>query len=57
MKNFEYGIKKGFYQAHLKGWSSARNTIDPKNDWKKKDIKARAEKIVERLNSIEHHEL
>jgi hypothetical protein len=46
VKNFEYSVKKGFYQEHLKDWSIARITADPKNDWKKIDIDNRAEKIA-----------
>ena len=48
VKNFEYSVKKSFYQKHLKDWSTARITADTKNDWKKPDIEARAEKIAER---------
>ena len=47
VKNFEYSVKKKFYQEHLKDWSVARITADPKSDWKKADIDARAEKIAE----------
>lgn len=46
VKNFEYNVKKGFYQEHLKDWSIARITADPKKDWKKIDIDDRAEKIA-----------
>jgi hypothetical protein len=47
VKNFEFNVKKSFYQVHLKDWSIARITANPKNDWKKPDIEARAEKIAE----------
>lgn len=47
VKNFVYSVKKSFYQENLKDWSIARITADPKNDWKKPDIEARAEKIAE----------
>ena len=47
VKNFEYSIKKNFYQEHLKDGSIARITADPKNDWKKPDMEARAGKIAE----------
>jgi hypothetical protein len=50
VKNFEYNVKKCFYQKHLKDWSIARITADPRNDWKKKDIEDRAEKIAEWAN-------
>lgn len=46
VKNFEYSVKKRFYQEHLKDWSIARITADPKNDWKKLDINDRAVKIA-----------
>lgn len=46
VKNFEYTVKKSFYQEHLKDWSIARITADPKSDWKKNDIEDRAEKIA-----------
>jgi hypothetical protein len=46
VKNFAYSVKKSFYQEHLKDWSIARITADPKNDWKKQDIETRAEKIA-----------
>lgn len=46
VKNFEYNVKKGFYQEHLKDWSIARVTADPKDDWKKADIDSRAEMIA-----------
>jgi hypothetical protein len=47
VKNSEYSVKKSFYQRHLKDWSIARITADPKNDWKEKDIDERAEEIAE----------
>jgi hypothetical protein len=47
VKNFEYSVKKRFYQEHLKDWSIARITADPQTDWKKKDIEERAKKIAE----------
>lgn len=50
VKNFEYSIKKSFYQEHLKDWSIARITADPKNEWKRQDIEARAEKISQWAN-------
>lgn len=47
VKNFEYSVKKSFYQDHLSDWSIARITADPKGDWKKEDIEARAGEIAE----------
>jgi len=47
VKNFEFGVKKSFYQEHLKDWSVARITADPKSNWQKKDIEDRAVKIAE----------
>jgi uncharacterized protein with ParB-like and HNH nuclease domain len=47
VKNFVYTVKKSFYQEHLKDWSVARITADPKSNWQKKDIEDRAEKIAE----------
>jgi hypothetical protein len=47
VKNFEYRVKKSFYQEHLKDWSIARITADPQNYWKKQDIETRAVKIAE----------
>jgi hypothetical protein len=47
VKNFDYSVKKSFYQEHLKDWSIARITANPKNDWKKQDIETRAAKIAE----------
>lgn len=47
VKNFEYTVKKSFYQEHLKDWSVARITADPKSNWQKKDIDDRAVKIAE----------
>jgi len=46
VKNKDFSVKKKFYQEHLKDWSIARITADPRNDWKKKDIEERAEKIA-----------
>ncbi len=46
VKNFEYTVKKSFYQEHLKDWSVARITADPKSNWQKKDIDDRAVKIA-----------
>lgn len=47
VKNFEYSVKKSFYQEHLKDWSVARITADPKSNWQNKDIEDRAVKIAE----------
>jgi hypothetical protein len=47
VKNFEYSVKKRFYQEHLKDWSIARITADPRNNWKKIDIEERALQIAE----------
>lgn len=46
VKNFEYDVKKGFYQEKLSDWSIARITSN-KESWKKNDIEGRAEKIAE----------
>ena len=45
VKNFEYNIKRGFYQEFLSDWSIARIT-STKEYWKKADIDDRAEKIA-----------
>src|SRR5690606_14609039 len=47
VKNFEYSVKRSFYQEHLKDWSVARITADLKSDWKKSDIETRAGRIAE----------
>jgi uncharacterized protein with ParB-like and HNH nuclease domain len=47
VKNFTFSVKKSFYQEHLKDWSVARITADPKIDWKRSDIESRAVKIAE----------
>jgi hypothetical protein len=47
VKNFEYSVKKSYYQEHLKDWPIARIAADHKNDWKKQDIETRAAKIAE----------
>jgi hypothetical protein len=46
VKNFEFDVKKRFYQEHLIDWSIARITADPKNDWNNKDIENRADLIA-----------
>jgi hypothetical protein len=46
VKNFDFSVKKKFYQEHLKDWSIARITADPKQDWKTVDIGSRAAKIA-----------
>jgi len=46
VKNYEYDIKKRFYQEHLNDWSIARITADPKDSWKEDDINIRAGKIA-----------
>ncbi len=46
VKNFEFNVKKKFYQEHLKDWSIARTTADPQNNWKKSDIDNRADAIA-----------
>lgn len=45
VKNYDFNVKKSFYQEHLKDWSIARITIN-KTDWKLDDIKARAVQIA-----------
>jgi hypothetical protein len=47
VKNFEYSVKKSFYQEYIKDWSIARVTADPKSNWQKSDIEARALDIAE----------
>ncbi|WP_207425051.1 DUF262 domain-containing protein [Pedobacter sp. SYSU D00535] len=46
VKNFDYGVKKSFYQEHLKDWSIARITADPRNNWRRTDIEDRAGEIA-----------
>jgi len=45
VKNFDYSIKKPFYQEFLNDWSICRITSQ-KDSWRKKDIEERAEKIA-----------
>lgn len=45
VKNFEFSVKKAFYQEHLRDWSVARTT-STKEDWKTADINERAEAIA-----------
>lgn len=45
VKNFEYNVKRGFYQEFLSDWSIARIT-STKDNWEKVDIDERAEKIA-----------
>ena len=45
VKNFDYDVKKSFYQNHLKDWSIARITAD-KQEWVPDDIKERADQIA-----------
>lgn len=45
VRNFEYRIKKDFYQEYLKDWSVARIT-NAKLDWKRSDIDERAMSIA-----------
>lgn len=46
VKNKDYAVKKRFYQEHLKDWSIARITADPRDFWKKEDIEIRASEIA-----------
>lgn len=45
VKNYDFDVKKSFYQEHLKDWSIARITLN-KSDWKPDDIKTRATQIA-----------
>jgi len=45
VKNYDYEIKKSFYQEHLKDWSIARTTAH-EGVWSKNDIEERAQKIA-----------
>jgi len=45
VKNYDYDIKKAFYQEHLNDWSIARVT-SLKDDWKKLAIEERANEIA-----------
>lgn len=45
-RNHDFTTKKAFYQEHLKDWSIARVTADPKNDWRRSDIENRAAEIA-----------
>jgi uncharacterized protein with ParB-like and HNH nuclease domain len=49
VKNFDYIIKKAFYQDHLKDWSIARVT-STKDSWQKSDIENRATEIASWAN-------
>lgn len=46
VKNFEFSLKKSFYQTHLKDWSIARISADPKTEWTREDIENRATQIA-----------
>jgi hypothetical protein len=45
VKNFDFDVKKSFYQKHLSDWSVARIT-STKTNWTKTDIEDRAGKIA-----------
>jgi len=45
VKNFDFGVKKSFYEQHLKDWSIARIT-SCKKEWNPNDIKERANQIA-----------
>jgi len=46
IKNFDYGVKKAFYEKHLKDWSIARIVSD-KDEWTPEDIRLRASQIAD----------
>lgn len=43
--NYDFPVKKAFYQEHLQDWSVARITVD-KTQWTPTDIESRAVEIV-----------